>query len=378
MEINQKLMIFKRVAATLNQKNVNWVLGASLLLYFNELVEDFNDVDLLIDLKDLKKVERIFDEFGIQKPTTPNKHFKSDFFMTYIIDGMEFDLIGGFCIVKDNIEHYFPEIKVERYYELDGLDIPLDNLGRWCRYYDLMNRPAKVAIIKKALNEDLNLYLHSKSKPNIVAYNHKVVPNVAVSKFIGIDIPTLHRIAKKIAKQDYEIFKIINDHETFESVLLEGLVISYLKMPFKDKRPLIEDYLPLIDNWETCDTFVTSLKFKDEEMKDVYDFVLVQLNTQAAYTVRFGLVMLINNFVKDPYYAEIFDVLNKFHHDDHYVKMAVAWLLSIMYINNRELTIAYLKNNQLEAEVHNKAIQKICESLRVVKSEKSMLKQFRK
>ena len=49
-----------------------------------------------------------------------------------------------------------------------------------------------------------------------------------------------------------------------------------------------------------------------------------------------------------------------------------------MYINNRELTLNYLKDNQLEDEVHNKVLQKICESLRVEKSEKQMLKQLRK
>ena len=58
--------------------------------------------------------------------------------------------------------------------------------------------------------------------------------------------------------------------------------------------------------------------------------------------------------------------------------MAVAWLISIAYVKQKEKTLEYLKNNQLDDFTHNKAIQKIIESYRVSQKEKEFIKTLKR
>ena len=58
--------------------------------------------------------------------------------------------------------------------------------------------------------------------------------------------------------------------------------------------------------------------------------------------------------------------------------MALAWLLSVSFIKQKDKTIKYLKNNKLDDFTHNKAIQKIIESYRVTKEEKEFIKTLKR
>lgn len=58
--------------------------------------------------------------------------------------------------------------------------------------------------------------------------------------------------------------------------------------------------------------------------------------------------------------------------------MAIAWLISKIYINDKENTITYLKNDNLNKFTHNKAIQKIKESLLVSKEEKILITRLKR
>ena len=59
------------------------------------------------------------------------------------------------------------------------------------------------------------------------------------------------------------------------------------------------------------------------------------------------------------------NLLAEVKHEDYYVKMGVAWALSIFYIKQQKLTLQLLQQNNLDDFTHNKAIQKIRESFRV-------------
>ena len=58
--------------------------------------------------------------------------------------------------------------------------------------------------------------------------------------------------------------------------------------------------------------------------------------------------------------------------------MSIAWLISICYIKYPKETRKYLKNNKLDNWTHNKAIQKIRESLRISREEKNELIQYKR
>ena len=58
--------------------------------------------------------------------------------------------------------------------------------------------------------------------------------------------------------------------------------------------------------------------------------------------------------------------------------MMVAWLLSVAYVKFKEEVLNFLKYNNLDDFTYNKTISKICDSLRVSKEEKQMLKAMRR
>jgi 3-methyladenine DNA glycosylase AlkD len=70
---------------------------------------------------------------------------------------------------------------------------------------------------------------------------------------------------------------------------------------------------------------------------------------------------------------EALKILQAIKHEDYYVKMGVAWAISIFYIKQPQLTLPLLQENNLDDFTHNKAIQKIRESFRVSKEDKEML-----
>ena len=94
------------------------------------------------------------------------------------------------------------------------------------------------------------------------------------------------------------------------------------------------------------------------------------------YVGRFRLDEILEQ--KEEISRYVLEEMKKIHHDGYYVKMAVAWAVSICYIHFPEKTQKLLKENSLDDWTHNKTIQKIRESLRISKEEKEMLKTWKR
>ncbi|MNP61916.1 hypothetical protein D3C76_1571480 [compost metagenome] len=75
--------------------------------------------------------------------------------------------------------------------------------------------------------------------------------------------------------------------------------------------------------------------------------------------------MLLNFFVDEEYIDEVLRLLNRIEHKGYYVKMAVAWAVSICFIKLPGQTMVLLRNNTLDDFTFNKVLQKITESYRV-------------
>ena len=58
--------------------------------------------------------------------------------------------------------------------------------------------------------------------------------------------------------------------------------------------------------------------------------------------------------------------------------MAVAWAISLCFVKFEEKTMNYIKNNKLDDFTYNKSLQKICESLRVDKDMKAIIKSMKR
>ena len=94
--------------------------------------------------------------------------------------------------------------------------------------------------------------------------------------------------------------------------------------------------------------------------------------------MRFAVVMTIFYYIKKEYLTQIFSLFDVIEHDGYYVKMAVAWAVSICFISFSEETMEYLLTCQLEDTTYQKALQKITESHKVDKDTKEKIKAMKR
>ena len=223
---------------------------------------------------------------------------------------------------------------------------------------------------------DLRNRLFELSDEKYKKFHSGLCPNT--DNIIGVRLPQLRQIAKDIAKDDWREYLKNCQEDYYEENLINGLVIAYAKCDAEEKLKYIERFIPKIDNWATCDSFCNSLKFTTKNRELVWDFLQQYLNSDKEFEIRFAVVMMLNFYITEEYIDIVLKTLNKIHHDGYYVKMAVAWAVSICFVHFEEKTMDFLKNNELDDFTYNKSLQKICESLRVDKDTKILIKSMKR
>ena len=88
--------------------------------------------------------------------------------------------------------------------------------------------------------------------------------------------------------------------------------------------------------------------------------------------------MILSYYIREDYLDEIFRIFENITHEGYYVRMGVAWAVSICYIKFPEKTLQFLKTCTLDDWTYNKTIQKIIDSYRVSNEEKEVLKTMKR
>jgi 3-methyladenine DNA glycosylase AlkD len=197
-------------------------------------------------------------------------------------------------------------------------------------------------------------------------------------RIIGVRLPALRKIAKEIVKGDWREYLEKADNQYFEEIMLMGMVIGYVKADTEEILKYVEKFVPQIDNWSVCDSFCTGLKFTKTNKSRVWNFLQPYLFSEEEYKIRFGVVMLLDYYIEDDYIDRILDIFNKIRHEGYYVKMAVAWAVSMCFVKYEIKTMYFLEKNELDDFTYNKSIQKIIESLQVDQETKAILKNMKR
>lgn len=204
-------------------------------------------------------------------------------------------------------------------------------------------------------------------------FSQSLIPNI--NNVLGVRLPILRKIAKEIYKsENWQNFIKQNEFEYMEEKMLQAMVIGLVKDTPQNILVMVKNFIPKIDNWSVCDCFCSGLKFVAKNQKLVWEFIQPYFLSDKEFEIRFAYVTLLNYFVSENYIDKCLNLIDKFKDTRYYAQMACAWALSICYIKFPEKTLEYLKNSNLDNWTYNKGIQKICESLRVDKETKTMLK----
>lgn len=206
---------------------------------------------------------------------------------------------------------------------------------------------------------------------------HKSLVLNSQYEIIGIRLPEMRKIAKEISKTNIESYLNVAENFYYEEVMIQGLVISYIKDENVFEKYFTE-HVKKIDNWALCDTFCNSIKLVRKYEEKYFKIALDMSLSEDEFISRTGLVIILAHFINEKNVKLILETLNKIKSEKFYINMAEAWLICELYIKFKEPTLEFIKNNNLNKFTHNKAISKIHDSYRVSVEEKEYLNSLRR
>lgn len=207
-------------------------------------------------------------------------------------------------------------------------------------------------------------------------FHSGLCPNT--NNIVGVRVPVLRNYSKELVKGNFRNYLANAKDEYYEEVMLQGMVIGLAKMELEERLEYITKFVPKIDNWAVCDVSCAGFKFAKKYQSEVWKFLKPYLESNKEFEIRFGVVMLLDFYITEEYIDKVLEILNKIQYEGYYVKMAVAWAISVCYIKFPKETFKLLQENSLDDFTYNKALQKIIESYRVSEEEKKTIRAMKK
>ena len=218
--------------------------------------------------------------------------------------------------------------------------------------------------------------LKENTDPVYREFSKKLIPDTAY-EIMGVRTPLIKKIAKSaVLDGTYKTF-INEKHFYYEEFMLHGLILGLLKENFNEITDLFEQFLPHIDNWAICDTTVAGMKIFSKNKPEILNKIKIWLASDRPYTVRVGIVSLLDFFTTPEYTHEILSLLDGVCSDNYYVNMAASWLLSVLLIKDYSVAVQAFIKPRYNKFIHNKALQKATESFRLAEDKKSYLKSLK-
>ena len=204
----------------------------------------------------------------------------------------------------------------------------------------------------------------------------KLIPGKSIDSMIGVRTPEIRKYAKSLIKENnYQSFLKELPHQYFDEDQLHAFILSEIK-DYEECINSINEFLPYVDNWATCDQLSPKIlkKNKDKLLKEIKKW----LKSKETYTIRFGIGMLMKYYLDKDFKVEYLELVSKIRSKEYYVNMMIAWFFATALAKQYQDTIIYLENNKLDVWNHNKTIQKAIESYRITIERKEYLRTLKR
>lgn len=210
-------------------------------------------------------------------------------------------------------------------------------------------------------------------------FQSKLIPTVPPETVIGVRTPALRALAKELRKNEPGLVSAFlgdQPHVYFDENQLHAFLIS-LEKDIETCIAEVNAFLPYVDNWATCDQL--SPKVFKKHKPELLDQIRVWMASDRAYTVRFGIGMLMQWFLDEDFAPDfperVADVRfeNGDETDEYYVNMMRAWYFATALAKQYDAVLPMIEAHRLDPWTHNKAIQKARESYRVPEERKAYL-----
>ena len=141
--------------------------------------------------------------------------------------------------------------------------------------------------------------------------------NPGVPNVLGIRIPHLRELAKKIAKGDWQAYLATADTYYMEERMLQGMVLGCIR-PDKDVEIYLERvtrFVRLINSWSVCDTFKFGggKRFIEANKERLWKYLKGWMRAGSEYEIRFGVVMAMQLFIDEKHIRELLSLYGRLH-----------------------------------------------------------------
>ena len=203
-------------------------------------------------------------------------------------------------------------------------------------------------------------------------FQSPLVPNIDKETIIGVRTPQMRQVAKDFfGKKEGDAFLKKLPHKYYEENLVHFFMIAMIK-DFDTCVKEVEKFLPYVDCWPVCDQ--SSPKVFKKNHEKLLPLIKKWIASDHVYTARFGIRMLMNEFLGEDFKEEYLEWVSSVKGEDYYIKMMVAWYFATALAKRYDETVSYIEQHKLEDWTHKKAIQKAIESYRVSDEHKAYLK----
>lgn len=226
--------------------------------------------------------------------------------------------------------------------------------------------------MKSGIIEEIRADFAAAADSEFRLFQCRLMPTVAAERVIGVRTPQLRAWAR-VYEKDPRIAEFLTDlpHFYFEENNLHAFLISRCRN-FEETIVRINDFLPYIDNWATCDQLRPTVfrSHVDALRKEIMRWMA----SDHVYTLRFGIGMLMTHCLGASFEPEDLARVAAVLHEDYYVKMMVAWYFATALAKQWEDALRYITEHRLEDWTHRKTISKALQSNRLTDSQKAYLR----
>lgn len=212
-------------------------------------------------------------------------------------------------------------------------------------------------------HEELQNWLQQNSEKRYADFTIGLIPYLS-RPLLGIRIPRLRALAKRLARQEglHALDKL--SENTHEEILLRAFIIGYARPAWEVLREELFRFVPLIDNWATCDALCGDVYLTSESREQAWAFLRPYLDSSHTYEQRFAVVMILAHFLTDDDIGRSLDALRRIEPAGYYAAMAVGWALATAFTNYPDFVFDILCDPSVSRESRRLAHKKILESRR--------------
>lgn len=200
-------------------------------------------------------------------------------------------------------------------------------------------------------------------------FHSKLIPTVPPDSIIGVRTPELRKLAKEVGTEPAFLSDL--PHKYYDENQLHALIISGIK-DFDECTARLEEFLPYVDNWATCDQM--SVKIFKKHTQQLLPFVKKWLDSGHTYTVRYGVGCLMNYYLDSEFSPEYMEIVANIRSNEYYINMMIAWYFATALAKQYSEAMKYIDQHRLGDWTHRKAIQKAIESYRITDKQKKYLR----